>query len=102
MQQLEVLEDDTHLSAESWDTAPFDVGHFLAQNNGLLGILTVNVQFTVDGFQQRALTRSDTSDEIDELSLFGLKVYIFQNQAFVLIYVYFLIVYQHDPSCMVL
>ena len=51
MQQLEVLEDNAHLLAQARDTAPFDVRHFLAEDDGLFGIFAVNIQLAVERLQ---------------------------------------------------
>ena len=78
VEQLEVLKDDAHLLAKSGDATAAQSQHALAKDVGTFGVLGIDVELAVDGLQQRTLTRTDTADEVDKLTLVDLKIDILQ------------------------
>ena len=76
-QQLEVLEDDSHLAAQLGNILAVQLGDVLVQYDSLDGALYVHLE--VDGLQQRALACSHTSNQVDELSLCHVEVDILQG-----------------------
>ena len=95
MEQLEVLKDDAHLLAKSGDATAAQSQHALAKDVGTFGVLGIDVKLAVDGLQQRTLTRADTADEVDKLTLVDLKIDILQDEFLVLVYIGFLIIDKH-------
>ena len=71
-QQLEVLEDDAHLSAQCRHMLPLQREQVVVEDLSLISF--VNIQLLIDGFQQRALAGTHAADDVDELSVVHLKV----------------------------
>ena len=94
-QQLEILEDNTHLTTQSRDIFTLQPHHIVIQHDSGLGF--IDIQFKVERLQQRALTCANTSDDIDELALVNVEVNIFEHQhAIVLINLRLFIIYKHN------
>ena len=70
----------------------FSLAQVVVQHEGLVGL--VYVKFEIHGLQQRALSGTYATDNVDELSLVDVEVYLLQNEdAVLLIDIRFLIVY---------
>ena len=65
-EQLEILKYDTQLTTQLRNMLALDMQHIISQH---LGIARRHIQFTVKGFEQTRLTRTDFTDEVDKLSL---------------------------------
>ena len=93
-QQLEVLEDDTHLSAQGGNVLTLHLGQFVIQHDGLFGL--VNIQLKIERLQQGALAGSHASNDINELALVDVEIYFLQHEdTILLVDIRFLIVYEH-------
>ena len=98
VQQLEILEDDTHLLSQGRDLPPSYVHDVAVEHHCLFAAL--NVQFAVGGLEEGALSRSHLTDDVDELTFLHMEVNIVQHTYILLENPYFLIFYQHSHSCL--
>ena len=98
VQQLEVLEDDTHLLPQCRNLPPSYVHDVAVEYHCLLTAL--DVQFTIGSLQERALSRAHLTDDVDELAFLHVEVNIVQHTYILLENPYFLVFYQHSHSCL--
>jgi hypothetical protein len=71
-QQLEVLEDDAHLSAKGWDVSTLQTTEVVIQDKGIVGL--VNIQLKIERLEQCGLSGANTSDNVDELAFIDVEV----------------------------
>ena len=91
-QELEVLKDDAHLSAQGRDVFLFHGEKVVIQYHSIVGF--VNVQLEIECLQECALAGSHASDDIDEFTFIYMEINILQDKdAVFLIYIRFLIIY---------
>ena len=77
-QQLEVLEDNAHLSAQGWNVFPLQATQVVIQHKSILCL--IDVQFEVECFQQRALSCTYTSDDVYKLTFIHMEINVFQYE----------------------
>ena len=75
-QQLEILEDDSHLPSQGRNLFPSDGQQVVPQHHRLVGF--VDIELTIERSHQGSLTRAHASYQIDELAFFDLEVHVSQ------------------------
>ena len=76
-EQLEILEDDTHLPSQGRNILPSN-GHQITSQYRRL-VCFVDIEFAVECSHQGGLTRAYTSYQIDELAFVNLEVHVSQH-----------------------
>ena len=76
-EQLEILEDDSYLLSQCRNFLTADLQQIISDHLGFFSL--VDVEFTIDGLQQAALTGTHTSDEIDKVAFVHAEVNIFKH-----------------------
>jgi hypothetical protein len=81
-EELEILKHDAHASAQGRHVFALDVAHVVAQHGGFFGLL--QVEFGIEGLEQRGLAGAHLADKVDELAGVQLKVDALEHVEFLL------------------
>ena len=90
---MEILEDNTHLFAESRDRLPLDVVDVESQHHGFLRLIMV--EFAIQGLEERTFPRPHLSYDVNEVSFIHLQTDVFEHDISVLHDIYFLVIDKH-------
>ena len=101
VQQLEVLEDYSHLAAQCRHVLSLQFEHVSSQHLCLLSLVGIEVEFCIHGLQQRTLSRAYLTYYIYELTLVSLEVGFVEHESVALIDIYFREFYKHSVCVVV-